>query len=75
MEGDMKSTHAGRAYRAHLHREDNLVGSISDQLAAARAEERRAAVERILFVRFGRGQNLSAVPAIPVPPVQNRRKN
>ena len=71
----MKSASAGRAYRAHLHREENLVGSISDQLAAARAEERRAEVERILFIRFGRGQNLSPAPAIPVPPVQNRRQN
>jgi hypothetical protein len=71
----MKNVTAGRAYRAHLHRESNLIGSISDQVAAARAEERRAEVERVLFTRFGRGQNLSAVPSIPVPPVQNRSKN
>ena len=71
----MKSTHAGRVYRAHLHREGNLVGSISDHLAALRAEERRVAVERILFARFGRGQNMAPVPAIPIPPVTNRRKS
>ena len=71
----MKSASAGRAYRAHLHRESNLIGSISDQVAAARAEERRAEVEKLLFARFGRGQNLSPVPSIPVPPVTNRSKN